>query len=148
MRNGFEVHGDGKDLCLVATGFMVHTALEVAERMSANGICVGVVDLFGFTNFNEVALLATLQGYRGIVTMEEGFRGRGGLDAMMFNLVGARDNFPPILNIGVEGDYCFDLGTRIELHEKVGIGVSAVFSRISDFLDKISTRKSRVWKTS
>jgi transketolase len=140
MRCGFEVHGDGDDLCLVATGFMVHTALQVAERMSADGIRVSVLDLFGFTNFNDVALLATLQRYTGIVTMEEGFRGRGGLDSMMFNLVGARDNFPPILNIGVEGDYCFDLGTRMELHEQVGIGVNAVFSQISDFLDKISTK--------
>ena len=87
-RRGFEVHGDGDELCLLATGFMVHTALQVAERLTAAGIRVSVIDLFGFTDFNEAALLVALQGYRGIVTMEEGFRGRGGLDAMMFNLVG------------------------------------------------------------
>ncbi len=136
-RRGFEVHRGGGAVCLLATGFMVHTALQVAERMARAGIAVGVIDLFDITGFDEVALLAALRPYCGIVTMEEGFRGRGGLDAMMFNLAANREGIAPILNIGVEGAYSFELGTRAELHEQVGIGANAVFNSVSRFMDRV-----------
>ncbi len=139
-RRGFEVHRDGGEICLLATGFMVHTALQVAERMAKAGIGVGVIDLFDITGFDEAELMATLRPYRGIVTMEEGFRGRGGLDAMMFNLAANREGIASILNIGVEGAYSFELGTRAELHEQVGIGANAVFTSVSRFMDRVSNK--------
>ena len=139
VRRGFEVHRACGEVCLVATGFMVHSALQVADRMTKTGIAVGVIDLFNITGFNEAELLAALRPYRSIVTMEEGFRGRGGLDAMLFNLAASRGIVAPILNIGVEGGYSFELGTRAELHEQVGIGVEAVFNNISGFLKRVSS---------
>jgi len=140
IRRGFEAHRVGGEVCLLATGFMVHTALQVAERMAYGGVMVGVIDLFNVTGFDEPALLAALESYRGIVTMEEGFRGRGGLDAMMFDLAANRESLAPILNIGVEGAYSFELGNRAELHEQVGIGADSVFKIVSRFLDSISTK--------
>jgi transketolase len=140
VRRGFEIHRVGGEVCLLATGFMVHTALQVAERMAEAGSEVGVIDIFDITGFDEASLLAALKRYRGIVTMEEGFRGRGGLDAMMFNLAVNREGLAPILNIGVEGTYSFELGTRAELHEQVGIGVNTVFKSVSRFIDRISTK--------
>ena len=121
---------------MVATGYMMHTALQIAGRLGKAGIAVGVIDLFNITGFDEAALLAVLKKYQGIVTMEEGFRGRGGLDAMMLNLVATSGVNSPILNIGVEGGYRFELGTRIELHEQVGIGVEVAYNKISEFLKK------------
>lgn len=137
IRCGFEIHRSQGDVCLVATGYMVHTALQAADRLAKVGIAVGVLDLFDITGFDEARLLATLRPYRGIVTMEEGFRGRGGLDAMMLNLAANRGGIAPILNIGVEGGYSFELGSRAELHEQVGIGVEAVVSSVSAFFKKI-----------
>lgn len=138
VRRGFEVHHDRGLVCLLATGYMVHTALRIANRLARAGINVGVIDLFDITGFDEVRLLAALRPYGGIVTMEEGFRGRGGLDAMMFNLAANRDLAAPILNIGVEGAYSFELGTRSELHEQVGIGENAAFKSVEKFLQKIA----------
>ena len=140
ISRGFEVHRDRGEICLVATGYMVHTALQVADRMAKAGITVGVIDLFDITGFNEADLLGVLQPYQGIVTMEEGFRGRGGLDAMMFNLAANRGVTVPIHNIGVQGGYSFELGTRAELHEQVGIGMEAVTKSISEFLKRISNK--------
>ena len=42
---GHTVLREGSDLMIVATGIMVHRALEVAETMSANGVDTGVTDL-------------------------------------------------------------------------------------------------------
>jgi transketolase len=141
VSRGFNVHRDGSAICLVATGYMVHTALKVAGRLANEGISVGVVDLFNISGFGAENLLAVLEHYSGIVTMEEGFRGRGGLDSMMFELVARHGLDARILNLGVEPAYRFELGTRVELHEQVGIGVDAVEKSVTAFLESILARE-------
>jgi transketolase len=131
---GFHMHARGDAVCLVATGYMVHTALRVAARMAKDGVRIGVIDLFDLSAFSEVALATALEGYVGIVTMEEGFSGRGGLDALMFDWVNRRGAPVKIENIGVTGGYRFDLGDRELLHEKVGIGLDAVHARVRRFV--------------
>jgi transketolase len=134
LDRGFNVLRSGERICLVATGYMVHTALKVADELAATGNDVGVIDLFNITGFAAESFQAAIEPYAGIVTMEEGFRGRGGLDAMLFEFVARRGIDVRQLNIGVEPGYRFELGTRTELHEQVGIGVKAVTRSIADFM--------------
>jgi transketolase len=117
---------------------MVHTAFTVAERLASVGISVGVVDLFNISGFDADSFLSALRSYSGIVTMEEGFRGRGGLDSMVFDFLTRRRLEARVLNIGVEPAYRFELGTRAELHEQVGIGVDAVEKSITAFSESLS----------
>ncbi len=133
---GFHQLRSGCDVCLIATGYMVHTALDVAERLSALGIQAAVIDLFDLCHFDEDELFIILRPYRAMVTLEEGFRGRGGVDAMMFDWLAQRRLRIRLLNIGVEGLYRFELGSRIELHEQVGIGLHTVTSKVVEFLDE------------
>jgi transketolase len=132
ITRGF-MHHRGKDICLVATGYMVHTALAVEEKLRTDGKNVGVIDLFSLTKFSPDELINVLKPYSGIVTLEEGYQGRGGLDALIATFA-AKHNLPArLLTIGVEGGYRFDLGTRQALHENVGIGVNAVYERVKGF---------------
>jgi transketolase len=62
--------------------------------------------------------------------MEEGFAGRGGLDALLYNFIAHNEIAAKLFNIGVEGGYRFELGTRAELHEQVGIGPDVVTRRL------------------
>jgi transketolase len=137
VARGFNILRQGKGICLVATGYMVHTALKVADRLAGNGIDVGVIDLFNITGFDPGSFQSSLRSYAGIVTLEEGFRGRGGLDAMMFDFCERQNIDAKILNLGVEGAYRFELGTRADLHEQVGIGVATVEKRIATFSKSI-----------
>jgi transketolase len=137
IADGFHVHNQGEKFCIIATGFMVHSALEVVDIISKDGIKIGLIDLFNLTNFNDSKLESILTGYSGIISLEEGFRGRGGLDSMLFEFTSRRDLDVKILNIGVEPGYSFELGTRSELHEKVGIGVNSILSQIRSFFKKI-----------
>lgn len=131
---GFHVHGAASPaVYLLATGYMVHTALAVAATLRSEGITVSVVDLFDLTGFDRDRLASLLSSSRGIVTMEEGFVGCGGLDSLVFDYLNARQYEGSILNIGVEARYRFDLGTRAELHEQVGIGVEVVTKRTREF---------------
>lgn len=137
--SGFHVHGEETDICIVATGYMVHTALKVAATLKEGGVSLSVVDLFDLTGFDRSRLLSALNPCSGIVTMEEGFRGCGGLDAMLFDFLNANGYRNPILNCGVEGGYRFDLGTRAELHEQVGIGPEVMTRKIRDFAQRLDT---------
>jgi len=135
---GFHVHSTGKDVCLIATGYMLHTALKVAENLTAAGYSIGVIDLFDISNFAADQLQAVLSSYPGIVTLEEGFRGRGGIDAMFFEFIARRGLAARMLNIGVEGAYRFELGSRAELHEQVGIGPESVLRSVTAFVQSLS----------
>lgn len=134
---GFHIHRSGGSVCLVATGYMLHTTLSVAESLAAAGYSVGVIDLFDISNFAAEQLQAVLSSYAGIVTLEEGFRGRGGVDAMLFEFIARRGLAARMLNIGVEGAYHFELGSRAELHEQVGIGHESVLRSVTTFMQSL-----------
>jgi transketolase len=130
IANGFNVHRRDGAICLVATGYMLHTAFTVADRLLARGIEVGIIDLFDLARFSEEKLRKELQRYETVVSMEEGFAGRGGLDALLYNFIAHNEIAAKLFNIGVEGGYRFELGTRAELHEQVGIGPDVVTRRL------------------
>ncbi len=137
IKLGFHIHQTGDKLCLIATGYMLHTALKTAARLADLGISVGVIDLFDIAGFAPDDLQNELAKYSGIVSLEEGFRGRGGMDSMLFEFIARNNLSPKMLNIGVEGGYRFELGTRQELHEQVGIGENIVLSQVKDFLNNL-----------
>jgi len=102
----------------------------VADRLLARGIVVGIIDLFDLARFSEENLRKELQRYETVVSMEEGFAGRGGLDALLYNFIAHNEIAAKLFNIGVEGGYRVELGTRAELHEQVGIGPDVVTRRL------------------
>lgn len=138
IQKGFSVHRKGEKICFVATGYMLRTALKVADKLQMSGVNVGIIDLFDLTHFTSDALQRELSQYTGIVSLEEGFKGCGGMDSMLFDFI-ARHNLPlKMRNIGVEGKYRFELGTRQELHERVGIGENVVLKDVKQFIDLIN----------
>lgn len=138
LKAGFHVHRHGGRVVLVATGYMVHTALKVAEALDAIEQEIGVIDLIDITHFDPDKFADELAPYKGIVSMEEGFRGCGGVDSMLFEFAKRYKLTLPILNLGVEGGYRFELGSRSELHEMVGIGPQAVQQSVIEYLQTIS----------
>jgi transketolase len=137
LSTGFHLHRAGSKVCLIATGYMLHTALKVSNRLSAAGHDVGVIDLFDISNFDAEKLADIISAYNGIVSMEEGFRGRGGMDSMLFEFISRRQLNLRVLNIGVQGGYRFELGTREELHEQVGIGQNYAYENVTSFINSL-----------
>ena len=134
IAKGFHHHRQGDKTCLIATGYMVHSALKLAQFFTQKGIDLGIIDLFDLTQFNEAQFGDILKNYDGIITLEEGFKARGGLDSLLFNFITRNQLNLRILNLGVENDYRFDLGTRDDLHEQVGIGHNIMIKKIEPFL--------------
>jgi transketolase len=136
LDKGFTLLRDGADACIVATGYMVHTALKVADRLAQDGINLAVVDLFDLSGFDTDALAGLLAARPRMISMEEGFSGRGGLDSLLRDLLSRQGLERPTLGIGVEPAYRFELGDRATLHEQVGIGPAVAEAKIRTFLDR------------
>ena len=135
--DGFELLREGDDGLLIATGYMTHTALAVAERLRSTGQKLAVLDLFDLTGFDSTKFLSVIKSQPAIFTMEEGFRDRGGLDSIIGGLLKSVDSKPLYENIGVKPGYSFELGTRQELHELVGIGENFSFQLIKKKLSEV-----------
>ena len=130
VTTGYRILENGRDLTIVATGFMTHTAIKVGSRLNKElGVQSQIIDLCRLDG--DVDLQAVLESSR-VVTLEEAFVDRGGLDAFVRSRL---SNPVSILGIGVRPAYDFALGSREHLHERVGIGELAVFEQITNWLN-------------
>ena len=137
VKDGFHVHQQGNKICFIATGYMLHTAIQVANEFKQKDINVGVIDFIDLFGFEKEKLVNELRCYKKIISMEEGFKGRGGMDALLFDILGSDQSNPQLINVGVEGRYRFELGSRPELHELVGIGPLALAHKVNAVLQTL-----------
>lgn len=135
-QNGFECLREGEDGVIISTGYMTHTALKVAEALSPN-IELTVIDLIDITGFKKTELNHAIANKNIVVSLEEGFEGRGGIDSLLTSHFKSKKMPFFYHGIGVKPGYSFELGNRQQLHELVGIGVEAVTKRVSDIFIKI-----------
>lgn len=133
--DGFGTLRYGEDTCLIATGYMTHVALEVADLLKTQGKEVGVIDLFRLKDPDRGKLREALEGYSKLVTLEEGFIWRGGLDALVASLHLSTSAPREIHPIGFDDGYVFEVGDRKHLHEVAGIGVEQIAVRVGQLID-------------
>lgn len=128
--DGFEVLKEGKDGLIFATGFMTHTALDVAARAGGDDKQLAVVDLFNLTSLNLAKFRDLVLQYRHVFSFEEGFEGRGGMDVLINTHLKSSGYDGQFDGVGVRPGYSFELGDRQSIHEKVGIGLETVLKRV------------------
>ncbi len=117
FEDGFSVLREGQAVCIVATGYMTHIALKTADLLAAEGIQAGVVDVYLLKPFNESRLLKQLNPYKHLVTMEESFINKGGLDSIVEHMCFSKKLFVGLTKLGFGDRYVFDVGNRDYLYE-------------------------------
>jgi transketolase len=120
--NGFIELKKGKNICIVANGYMTHLALKVASILPE----IGVIDLFFLKPFNVEKLLEILKGYSSVVTMEESFINKGSIDTAIEHLYG------PIMKFGFEDKYVFDVGDRKHLYDINGLDLNSIIGVLNE----------------
>ncbi len=94
---------EGKDVTIVATGFMVHLALEAAELLAAEGIDAGVINIHTIKPLDKELLLSAAKKTGAIVTAEE-HSIIGGLGAAVSETLS--ETYPvPVTRVGVEDKF-------------------------------------------
>lgn len=120
----------GQDVCIIATGVMVHTALAVADLLQqTNNLRVGVIDLFRIKPLNAALLRQYLRDVGRVVTLEEHLLA-GGLGSAIAELFVDHGVHLPMMRIGQQDRFVFDYGGRKAIWEKYGLDVGAVTARI------------------
>jgi transketolase len=109
---------DGSDLTIIATGYMVHKALEAAKLLKNEGINARVVNIHTIKPIDTELLLKCAKETGTIVTVEE-HSIFGGLGAAVAEVIVR--NYPvPMEIVGIEDVFC-ESGGYEELLNKYGL---------------------------
>lgn len=66
-----QVLAQGKDICIIATGIMVHTALNAAQTLKKSGIKASVLNIHTIKPFDEETVLDYAKRCGVVITIEE-----------------------------------------------------------------------------
>jgi len=97
-----DVKREGRDVTVVATGLMVHRALNVANALSKEGISVEVLDLRTIAPLDQEAILSSVKKTGRLVVVHEAWKigGIGGEVAGLVSEKAFKDLKSPILRVG------------------------------------------------
>ena len=138
LRAGFHIWRQAGRACLVTTGYLTHTALAAADQLCQLGCPTAVVDMFNLSDYAEHDLAAFLRRFPVVVSAEEGFAGRGGLDSLLMNLFNRHGLAPRFSGLGLEPYYRFEIGDRDLLLDQVGLGRGALVDRVRALVRALS----------
>ena len=111
-------YSEGKDVTIVATGYMVHLALEAAEMLKAEGIDAGVINIHTIKPLDKDILVKAAKASGAIVTAEE-HNIIGGLGAAVTEAI--CESVPvPVIRVGMNDTYGHS-GTVPALLEAYGL---------------------------
>ena len=117
------VLAEGKDVTIVATGLMVHLALEAREMLLLEGIDAAVINMHTIKPIDTELLVSAAEKTGAIVTAEE-HSVIGGLGAAVAETLSERKPVP-VLRVGVKDTYGRS-GTVPALLEAYGLTASAI----------------------
>ena len=117
---------EGMDVTIVATGFMVHLAVEAAEILKAEGIDAGVINIHTIKPLDKDLLVKAAKTTGAIVTAEE-HSIVGGLGAAVAEALS--ETCPvPVMKVGVE-DRFGKSGKVPELLEEYGLTAANIAAK-------------------
>jgi transketolase len=138
--DGFEigkaiVRRRGSDVAIVASGVMVHHCLLAAERLAADGISCGVVNMHTVKPLDVETLFEAADAARLLVTAEEHSL-VGGLGGAVAEALADRGGgaMPPLLRLGLPDAFIHNYGSQDGLLEMCGLTPAAIAARIGDRL--------------
>ena len=94
---------EGKDVTIVATGYMVHLALEASDMLKEEGIDAGVINIHTVKPLDSALITEAARRSGALVTAEE-HNIIGGLGSAVAEAV-AQSCPVPVLRVGVEDAY-------------------------------------------
>ena len=123
---------EGRDAYLISSGYMVHKALEAAEKLKAYGISVGVQDHPSIKPLDRESILAAAENSRLVVTLEE-HNVFGGLGSAVAEVMAESRQTSLLIRMGIP-DLYVGVGSREDLLSKHGLGVAAIVECVKNGL--------------
>ena len=118
---------EGTDVTIVATGILVSSTLEAAEKLAAEGISAEVINMHTIKPLDEAAVVAAAAKTGKIVTVEE-HSVIGGLGSAVCDVV-AEKAPAKVMKIGVN-DTFGESGPAVELIKKYGLDADSIYAKV------------------
>lgn len=119
----------GDSMIILSTGVMTHQALKVAEKL---GNCC-VIDVFRLKPLCPDYLLGLIHNdINYVVTLEE-HRLPGGLGSIVAEIFADEEVLQPLLRLGAEDRFVFELGGREVIWKQMGLDVDSIVKRIKEW---------------
>ena len=128
FKKGFCEIMKGEKVCIIATGYMTHAALKAAKELTKDNIDIGVVDIFLLKPINVKSLYNTIKDYKYIITIEEGFINKGGLDTIIANILTNKKEHIQLIRMGFNDTYVLEVGNRDYLHKQYGLDEKSIIN--------------------
>ena len=122
---------EGKDLTIVTTGLPVSSCLEVANKLSEEGIEAKVINIHTIKPLDEDLIVAAAKETGIVVTVEE-HSIIGGLGSAVCEVL-AEKAPTKVMKIGIN-DTFGESGPAVELVKKYGLDTESIYNRIKEFL--------------
>jgi transketolase len=123
----------GKDLTIIAVGYMVHSALEAAARLKDEGISTRVINMSSLKPLDNSAILKAAEETGAILTVEE-HQIIGGLGSATAQLLA--ENLPtPMKIMGVKDVFGLS-GEPFELLKMHGLDADQIVKEAKELLKK------------
>ncbi len=121
---------EGSDVTVLASGIMVHKAIEAAKLLEAEGVSVRVIDIYSIKPIDSEAILLAAKQTGAIVCAEE-HSVIGGLGSAVAEVLAKAGACVPTAFIGVQ-DVFTESGPYNDLLAKYGLDADAVAKAITD----------------
>ena len=128
-----EVLREGSDVTIIATGIMVSSALEAAEKLAEEGVSAEVINICTIKPLDRELIAASARKTGKVVTAEE-HSVVGGLGGAVCEAL-AEDCPVPVCRIGIQ-DVFGESGSAGALLAKYGLDGEGVYRRVKEFLAK------------
>ncbi len=128
-----KVHGEGRDVAIVACGFEVSYALHAQAQLAEEGIHARVVDMHTIKPLDDEAIARVARECGAIVTAEEHLLD-GGLGSRVASAA-AKSHPVPIEMVGVRDTYA-ESATHEQLMEKYGLTAPYIVNAVRAVLKR------------
>jgi transketolase len=124
---------DGKDVLVIASGFMTMRALEVADQLRADNVDVAVLHVPTIKPLDEATILAEVKRLDRVVVVAENHSVIGGLGEATASLLLRSGVAPRFRQVALPDEF-LDAGALPTLHDRYGISTGAMAQRIRSWL--------------
>lgn len=127
--------GSSKKVAILSSGYMLHRALEVANKIE--NLNVTVIDCFRIKPFSKVLIKDHLAKFDYIITLEEQTLS-GGFGSVICSEISDYGIKVSLKKLGLPESYIFENATRDYLIDKNGLSVESICEKTKQFLELVN----------
>jgi transketolase len=113
----------------LATGVLVHRAIEAARQVADEGISARVIDIFRLKPIDSDALYTAIEDVKAVLTVEENSP-IGGLSSIIAELIALHDSKITFTSIALNDEAMMSAASRKWAEAKFGLTLDSIITQL------------------